>query len=124
MRKQVLSELYNSHQGAVPTKQCSHLTVYWPGIDNDIENIVIRCKQCQDHLPYNHKEPILLKPTPVRPFQEVAADFCLHGGKLYLILVDCCTDCPTMIPITQQHRTLFQPSPILLLYWNPRHFLV
>ena len=99
MRKQVLSELHDSHQGAVRTKQRAHLTVYWPGIDNDIENIVFRCKQCQDHLPSNHKEPILCKPTPVRPFQEVAADFCSHGGQYYLILVDFCTDWPTIVPM-------------------------
>ena len=99
MRKQVLSELDNSHQGAVRTKQRARLTVYWPGIDNDIENVVFSCKQCQDHLSSNHKEPILLKPTPVRPFQEVAADFCSHGGQHYLILVDCCTDWPTIIPM-------------------------
>jgi len=47
MRKQVLSELHDSHQGAVHAKKNAHLTVYWPCIDNDIENIVISCKQCQ-----------------------------------------------------------------------------
>jgi len=90
MRKQVLNELHDSHQGAVHTKHCAYLTVYWPSIENDIENIVISCKQCQDHLPFNHKEPILLRLTPVRSFQEVAADFCSHGGQHYLILVDYC----------------------------------
>jgi len=40
MRKQVLSDLHDLHQGAVRTRQRAHLTVYWPGIDNDIENIV------------------------------------------------------------------------------------
>ena len=99
MRKQVLSDLHDSHQGAVRTRQRARLTIYWPGIDNDIENIVLSCKQCQDHLPSNHKEPICLKPTPARPFQEVAADFCSHGGQNYLILVDCCTDWPTIVPM-------------------------
>jgi len=45
------------------TKQCAHLTVYWPGIDNDIEN-VFSSKQCQDHFSPNHNKLILLKPTP------------------------------------------------------------
>jgi len=51
MHKQVLTELHDSHQGAVHTKQLACLTIYWPSIDNDIENIIISCKQCQDYLP-------------------------------------------------------------------------
>jgi len=99
MHKQVLSELHDSHQGAVRTKQRARLTIYWPGIDTDIKKIVLNCQQCQEHLPSNHKEPILLKPTSVKPFQEVAADFCSHGGQHYLILVDCCTDWPIIVPM-------------------------
>jgi len=95
MRKQVLTELHDSHQGAVCTKQRARLTIYWPNIDNDIEKIVISCKQRQDHLLSNYKEPILLKSTPVRLFQEVT-NFCSHDGQHYLILVDCCIDWPTI----------------------------
>ena len=40
MRSQVLSNLHKSHQGTVCTKQ---LTVYWPGMDNDIDNMVLSC---------------------------------------------------------------------------------
>ena len=33
---------------------------YWPGIDNDIENMVAPCTECQDHLPSNYcKEPMV-----------------------------------------------------------------
>ena len=81
------------------TKQRAHLTVYWPDTDNDIDNIVLGCKQCLDHLPSNHKEPLIHKNTPDRPFQEVAADFCSFAGQHYLILVDCFTDWLTIIPM-------------------------
>ena len=79
-------KLHESHQGSVRTKQRARLVVYWPGIDNDIDNVILACKRCQDFLLANCKEPIISKPSPVRPFQEIAGDFCCYGGKDYLIL--------------------------------------
>ena len=73
--------------------------MYWPRIDNDIDNVILSCKKCQDLLPANTKEPIISKPKPTRPFQEVSADFCCYGGQNYLILVDCFTDWPEIIPM-------------------------
>ncbi len=70
----------------------ARLVVYWPGIDNNIDNIILSCKQCQDHLPAHHSEPIVIKPRSDRPFQEIAADFCAYGGQEFLILVDCYSD--------------------------------
>ena len=72
MRKDVLQQLHESHQGASWTKQRVHLTVYWPGIDNDIEIMVSRCVQCQTHLLSHAKESIVSKPRPSRPFAEIA----------------------------------------------------
>lgn len=59
--------------------------MYWPGIDNDIDNVIFNCKQCQDG---NPPEPIIIKPRPDRPFQEIAADFCFYAAQDFLILVD------------------------------------
>ena len=92
MRREILNQLHEAHQGAVRTKQRAQLTVYWPGLTNDIDNVVSSCRQCQDHLPSNTKQPIIIKPKPTRPFQEVAADFCVHAGKNYFIVVDCYSD--------------------------------
>ena len=105
MRPQILNDLHESHQGLVHTKQRARLTVYWPGLGNDIDNIITSCQICQDHLPSNHKEPAIFKPRPVRPFQEVAADFCTYGGKQFLITVDCHTTGQTSYQwkTTQQH---------------------
>ena len=80
--------------------------VYWPGIDNDIDNTILACQQCQDHLPSNPKEPIIQKPTPERPFQEIAVDLCSHAGRTYLIIVDCFTDWPAIISLDRVTNAL------------------
>ena len=105
MRWEVLDHLHESNQGLVCTKQRAQLTVYWPGIDNDIDNVILACKKCQDALPSNNKEPLISKPKPERPFQEIAADFCSHGRQDYLVLVDCYTDWPDIIPMGHNTST-------------------
>ena len=99
MRRQVLISLHESHQGSVRTKERAWLSIYWPGIDNDIDNVVLSCKMCQGRLPSNNKEYNMSKPRPARPFQEIAMDFCSYGGQQFLIIVDCCTDWPDIIPM-------------------------
>ena len=127
MRQEILSLLHESHQGSVRTKQRARLTVYWPGIDNDIDNVVLSCRKCQDHLPSNTKEPIISKPKPTRPFQAVAADFCSHAGKDYLILVDCYSEWPTIVlmghdttasRLTAAVRELFCRTGIPDTFWS------
>ena len=97
MRQQVLHQLHESHQGSVRTKQRARLVVYWPGIDNDIDNTILGCKQCQENLPSNPQEPIIIKPRPSRPFQEIAVDFCSYAANDFLILVDCYSDWPDIV---------------------------
>lgn len=98
MRREVLAQLHDSHQGMVRTKDRARLTVYWPGMDNDRDNKILSCKLCQDSLPSQQKEPIALKPTPQRPFQEIAVDFCSCARQQYLITVDCFSDWPEITP--------------------------
>lgn len=62
MRQKMLAHLHESHQGSVRTKQRARLTLFWPGIDNDIENTILACKKCQDYLPSNTKEPMISRP--------------------------------------------------------------
>ena len=79
------------------TKQRARLVVYWPGIDHSIDNIILGCKQCQENLPSNPQEPIIIKPRPSRPFQEIAADFCSYAAHDFLISVDCYSDWPDIV---------------------------
>ena len=99
MRQETLAQLHESHQGLVHTKQLARLTIYWPGIDNDIDNVILACKKCQDCLPFNTKEPNISKPKPNHPFQEIVGDFCSYATQDYLVLVDCYSDWPDIILI-------------------------
>ena len=97
MRRQVLTQLHESQQGLVRTKQRAGLTVYWPGMDSDIDDVILACTLCQRHLSSHSPEPIISKPHPCRPFQEIAVDFCTYAGRDFLIVVDCFTDWPDVV---------------------------
>ena len=106
MRRDVLTQLHEAHQGMTHTKERARLVVYWPGLENDIENVILSCKTCQDVLPSNHREPIICKPRPDRPFQAIAADFCSYAGQEYLITVDCFINWPDIVLMGNNTTTL------------------
>ena len=97
LRATMLSRLHEAHQGIARSQARARLTIYWPGIDGDIENYVRGCRHCQDRLPSNTKEPLLSNPVPARPFQQIATDFASYGGRQFLIVVDCKTGWPDVI---------------------------
>ena len=88
LRGEVLKRLHSSHQGIEKTRRRARQSVYWPGIDNDITNIVNSCKECQQLLPSLQKETMKSDEEPVRPFESVSADYFDHAGKQFLIYTD------------------------------------
>ena len=97
LRATMLQRLHEAHQGISRSQARARLTIYWPGIDWDIEHFVQGCRHCQNNLPSNTKETLVNKPPPERPFQQIAVDFASYGGKQFLIVVDCKTDWPDII---------------------------
>jgi len=47
----------------------------------DIDNVMLSCQLCQDHLPSHPREPQIWKPKPLHSFQEIAVDYCIYGDK-------------------------------------------
>lgn len=80
--------IHFGHSGEVNSVRRAKSSVYWPGCDDQIRNMVASCSSCQEN---RHKNPaLLLFPTrlPVHPFQMVSADIFKFGGVHYLLLVD------------------------------------
>ena len=87
-RKSVLQKLHTAHQGINRTKQRARQTVYWPGLNNEITNLVSSCQKCQENLPSLQKEPLISEKTPTRIFQDVSLDFFEVNGHDYLVYID------------------------------------
>lgn len=87
LRNEVLSKLHEGHLGIVKCKARARESVWWPGLSQQINDMVLRCRTCIKER-RNPKEP--LKPTecPQRPWQKLGADLFVLEGKTYLLVVD------------------------------------
>ena len=63
-------------------------SIYWPGIERDINNHIKACQQCREVVPSYLKEPLIPSPISEYPFQQVAADLFEINGNKYLAYVD------------------------------------
>ena len=88
LRRETLERLHASHQGVDRTKRRARQAVYWPGLDQDIANLVGSCTACQRYLPSQQREPLVAEATPTRVFEAVSADYFVWAGRTYLVYVD------------------------------------
>ena len=56
------------------------------------------------------------KPKPSRPFQQIAVDFCSYGRHQFLIIVDCFTDWPEIIPMRKNTSTQYLVQALTELF--------
>ena len=60
-RGEILTHLKKGHFGIDHTKLRAHDSVYWPGINKDIESTVKTCDICQENVRRNNKDPDILR---------------------------------------------------------------
>ena len=88
-RDVILSELHACHFGAVKMKSVARSSVWWPGIDGEIERLSAGCEICQLSRPDPPQEELHPWQWPRRPWSRLHIDFAGPvRGKYYLVVVD------------------------------------
>ena len=87
-RASVLNTLHAAHQGPDGMLRRARQSVYWPGLDNDVQRVYSQCKHCTENAPSNTKEELILSPIPEFPFQNTVSDIFSLSGHHYLIYAD------------------------------------
>jgi len=83
-------------------KALARSAVFWPGINQDIENTVGRCHTYNMFRSRQTSEPLAPHPVPVYAYQKVGADiFTLHG-KDYLLVVDYFSKFPEYVQLASK----------------------
>ena len=62
--------------------------VFWPGMTNDITELVSKCSVCITYRNSNPKEPLQPYPTPDYPWQTVATDLFTWDDKDFIVVTD------------------------------------
>ena len=87
----ILNLLHTSHSGVNKTIALARGLYYWPGMINDIKQLVSRCAACVRVLPSQPFNALSTPPPSTHlgyPMQHVGLDLFSYGGKQYLICVD------------------------------------
>ena len=86
-RPRLLDLLHRGHSGIGKTRQLGRQLYYWPGLSNDIKNMVQNCSACSTHLPSQLKQPLQIT-VAEEPLEQTSCDLFSYAGMDYLVWVD------------------------------------
>ena len=86
-RPRILELLHQGHSGISKTRKLASQLYYWPGMSNEVKQMVSSCKACQEKLPLSSPLP-LNQTTASFPMEKTSADLFSYGGNTYLAFAD------------------------------------
>ena len=95
MRKQVMENIHLGHLGIVKCIERAKSTVYWPGYQNQIKDMVESCESCAANSRANVSEYIEPYAIPEYPMQTIHMDIFHLNGIEYLATIDRFSKWPT-----------------------------
>lgn len=88
LRKEILNNLHIGHMGIEKCKLRARDSVFWPGLNNDLQNMINSCDICLSHRRKCQKETLQPHDIPDRPWAKVGIDLFHFKHKNYLVLID------------------------------------
>ena len=73
-KQEILRQLHTAHMGQEKRKLLPCDTVYWIGINKDIDRLVQTCNICQQNMPSQVAEPLSQHDVPTKPWSVVGTD--------------------------------------------------
>lgn len=64
------------------------MSVWCPGLERELQDLVTKCPVCLPTRPTQRKEPLVTTELPSRPWQKIAADICEYDKQHYLVVID------------------------------------
>ena len=87
-REELLAQLHEGHFGIDQTKLRARDSVYWSGINKDIEILIRMCNTWQENARRNNKDPVLPRDIPMSPWATLEMDLLMLDGYTFLLVVD------------------------------------
>ena len=85
--KRILKLLHIPHAGITKTRELCRQLYYWPNWAKEVADMTSSCHSCQENLPSQQKEPLLLEFSE-GPMEKVVLDLFELRGQHYLIMAD------------------------------------
>ena len=84
LRPEMLRQFHETHLGINKCKRRALEAQYWPGMGQQIEDMVGDCVLCNTYQNKQPAETLRPTPTPERPWQEIASDIFEWKGDNYI----------------------------------------
>ncbi|OXA53834.1 Transposon Tf2-6 polyprotein [Folsomia candida] len=104
MQEELLGRLHAGHMGVVKCRARARESVWWPGISEEIAEVVRKCPICVKERGERH-EPLIPSEFPSRPWQRVAMDLFKSHGKWFIIITDYYSRYPEVYQLLNQTAT-------------------
>ena len=109
--------LHSEYMGISKTKNLARYYVWWPKIDEDIENLVKSFKPCQLNRNDPEKHSSHSWQCPSKPWERIHIDFCgSFRNHMYLIVVDAYSKWPEVIRMSSSTSTSETTKVLLSLF--------
>lgn len=100
LRQDILNRIHEGHLEIEKCKRRARESVYWPGLNKDIETLISKCETCQKHRSRQSKEPMVVMELPTSPWHKVGMDLFHFKGKDYLVVINYYSNYPEMALLT------------------------
>ena len=101
--KTILELIHKGHLGLNKCKHIAKETVYWPGLNMQLEDLVLNCELCLKYLTAKHKlEPnqTLGQEVPLYSWTKLVTDIFHFESVSYLLVVDYTSQYPVVCKLT------------------------
>ena len=120
----ILKQIHYSHLGLTKCKLHAKLVVYWPGLNDQLEQLVLNCQLCLKYSRSKKKSDTystLGQEVPIFPWTKVATDLFHFEGNSYILLVDYTSRFPVMRKLTSMttHHIADDIKQIFAEYGRP-----
>ncbi len=105
MQEDIINRIHEGHMGIVKCKLRAKDSVYWIGINQQIEDKIHNCHQCQKYQRSQVKEPLEQFDIPSRPWETVGSDLFELDGEDYLLVTDYYSKSPFVRSIPPGRKT-------------------
>ena len=88
LRKKMVAKIHSSHLGIEGCLRRAREVFYWPRMNSELKDFILKCDICNSHKPEQPQEPLMPHEIPLRPWQKVGTDLFQFEGRHYIITVD------------------------------------
>ena len=87
LQQEILTKIHMAHQGITKCRDRARLSVWWPGLSTQLEELVKNCEICCKEQ-HQRAEPLIPSELPELPWQKVGTDLFEWKNDNYLLIVD------------------------------------